>query len=167
MQIFPYLKHCLKDPLLADMIKGLFNKQISYICFDPYANAFNKEPLKSPWIKDITYKRNKEGKFENAMNENIWERKFELDSLMFPLYIMCKYYLYTKDYNIFNQDFFKMLEVILKVITKSFGEICVYLAIAEFLSFMLSKLSLNLLSILSFTIPGSISIVRSRASFPN
>ena len=118
LQIFPYLKHCLKDPLLADMIKGLFNKQISYICFDPYANAFNKEPLKSPWIKDITYKRNKEGKFENAMNENIWERKFELDSLMFPLYIMCKYYLYTKEYNIFNQDIFTILEVILKVITK-------------------------------------------------
>lgn len=116
LQIYPYLKHCLKDPLLSNMIKGLFNKQISYILFDPYANAFNKEPLKSPWFKDITYKRNKEGQFENAMNETIWERKYELDSLIFPLFIMCKYYLYTKDLTIFNQNFFKMLEIILKVI---------------------------------------------------
>ena len=68
------------------MIKGLFKKQISYILFDPYVNAFNKEPLKSPWFNDNTKKRNKEGEFENAMNENIWERKFELDSLMFPLF---------------------------------------------------------------------------------
>ena len=119
LQIYPYLKHCVKDKKLSNMIKGLFNKQISYILLDPYANAFNKVPLKSPWIKDITYKRNKEGEFENAMNENIWERKFELDSLMFPLFIMGKFYLYTKDNEVFTQkNFFNMLETILKVIKK-------------------------------------------------
>ena len=119
LQIYPYLKHCEKDKKLSNMIKGLFNKQISYILLDPYANAFNKVPLKSPWIKDITYKRNKEGEFENAMNENIWERKFELDSLMFPLFIMCKFYLYTKDNEVFTQkNFFNMLDTILKVIKK-------------------------------------------------
>jgi meiotically up-regulated gene 157 (Mug157) protein len=68
------------------MIKGLFNKQISYILFDPYANVFNKEPLESLWINDKTYKRNKDGEFVNAMNETIWERKF--GSLMFPLFII-------------------------------------------------------------------------------
>ena len=119
LQIYPYLKHCVKDKKLSNMIKGLFNKQISYILLDPYANAFNKVPLKSPWIKDITYKRNKEGEFENAMNENIWERKFELDSLMFPLFIMGKFYLYTKDNEVFTQkNFFNMLDTILKVIKK-------------------------------------------------
>ena len=119
LQIYPYLKHCLKDISLSNMIKGLFNKQISYILLDPYANAFNKVPLKSPWSNDITYKRNNDGNFENAMNDNLWERKFELDSILFPLFIMCKYYLYTKDYDIFQQqNFFKMLDVIISVIKK-------------------------------------------------
>ena len=119
LQIYPYLKHCLKDISLSNMIKGLFNKQISYILLDPYANAFNKVPLKSPWSNDITYKRNNDGNFENAMNDNLWERKFELDSILFPLFIMCKYYLYTKDYDIFKQqNFFKMLDVIISVIKK-------------------------------------------------
>ena len=119
LQIYPYLKHCTKDPSLSGMIKGLFKKQISYILFDPYVNAFNKEPLKSPWFNDNTKKRNKEGEFENAMNENIWERKFELDSLMFPLFTMSKYYLNTGDYDIFNnKDFFDMLELIISVVKK-------------------------------------------------
>ena len=119
LQIYPYLKHCIKDPSLSNMIKGLFNNQISYILLDPYANAFNKEPLISPWAKDITYKRNSEGEFENAMNENLWERKFELDSLIFPLFVMCKYYSYTQDFDIFkNKDFFNMLSTIIKVINK-------------------------------------------------
>ena len=119
LQIYPYLKHCIKDSLLSNMIKGLFKKQMSFILLDPYANAFNKKPLKSPWFDDITYKRNKEGELEKAMNENIWERKFELDSLLFPLFIMCKYYLYTKDFNIFKEkDFFNVLETIISVIQK-------------------------------------------------
>ena len=119
LQIYPYLKHCIKDKKLSNMIKGLFYKQINCILFDPYANAFNKVPLKSPWINDTTYKRNKNGEFVNAMNENLWERKFELDSLLFPLYIMSKFYLYTKDTEVFSQkSFFDMLEIILKVIKK-------------------------------------------------
>ena len=119
LQIYPYLKHCSKDKSLSNMIKGLFNKQIYCILFDPYANAFNKEPIKSPWINDITYKRNQKGEFVNAMNENLWERKFELDSLMFPLYIMSKFFLYTKNTEVFSQkSFFNMLDKILKVVKK-------------------------------------------------
>ena len=29
LQIYPYLKHCIKDEILSNMIKGLFKKQIS------------------------------------------------------------------------------------------------------------------------------------------
>ena len=106
LQIYPYLKHCPKDDLLSNMIKGLFKKQISFILLDPYANAFNKEPLESPWINDITYKRNINGEFVKAMNKDLWERKFELDSIIFPIFTLCKYYLITKDYEIFQQKNF-------------------------------------------------------------
>ena len=119
LQIYPYLKHCTKDKNLANMIKGLFKRQITFILFDPYANAFNKIPLKSPWSNDITYKRDNIGNFENAMNPNIWERKFELDSIIFPLFSMSKYFLYTKDLTVFNlPNFFNMLNTIISVIKK-------------------------------------------------
>lgn len=119
LQIYPYLKHCPKDALLSDMIKGLFKKQISFILLDPYANAFNKEPLESPWINDITYKRNIDGEFVKAMNKDLWERKFELDSIIFPIFTLSKYYLITKDYEIFQQNnFFKMIDTVLGVIQK-------------------------------------------------
>ena len=119
LQIYPYLKHCSKDQNLSNMIKGLFKKQIMYILFDPYANAFNKIPLKSPWSNDITYKRDNMGNFENAMNPNLWERKFELDSIIFPLYSMAQYFLLTKDFSVFNlPNFFNMLHTIISLIKK-------------------------------------------------
>ena len=119
LQIYPYLKHCTKDEKLTNMIRGLFKKQISYILFDPYANAFNKEPLESPWANDITYKRDKDGNFVKAMNENLWERKFEIDSMIFPLYSMIIYYQFTKDFTLFNlPNFFEMLSLIITVIKK-------------------------------------------------
>jgi meiotically up-regulated gene 157 (Mug157) protein len=119
LQIYPYLKHCIKDKNLSIMIKGLFKKQISFIIFDSYANAFNKTPLKSPWVNDITYKRDNMGNFENAMNPNLWERKFELDSILFPLYSMSQYFLLTSDISVFNlPNFFNMLNTIISLIKK-------------------------------------------------
>ena len=119
IMVYPYLKHCPKDKNLTKMIKGLFKKQISFILFDPYANAFNKIPLKSHWANDITYKRDNIGNFENAMNPNLWERKFELDSIIFPLFSMIKYFLFTKDFEVFNiQNFFNMLNTIITLIKK-------------------------------------------------
>ena len=119
LQIYPYLKHCSKDKDLSNMIKGLFKKQIMFILFDPYANAFNKIPLKSPWSNDITYKRDNMGNFENAMNPNLWERKFELDSILFPLYSMSQYFLLTSDISVFNlPNFFNMLNTIISLIKK-------------------------------------------------
>ena len=119
LQIYPYLKHCSKDQNLSNMIKGLFKKQIMFILLDPYANAFNKIPLKSPWSNDITYKRDNMGNFENAMNPNLWERKFELDSIIFPLYSMAQYFLLTKDFSVFNlPNFFNMLHTIISLIKK-------------------------------------------------
>jgi len=119
LQIYPYLKHCAKDSSLSDMIKGLFKKQISFVLLDPYANAFNKTPLESPWINDKTYKRNEKGEFINAMTKDLWERKFELDSIIFPIFIMSKFYLITKDFEMFqNEQFFPMLNIVLSVIQK-------------------------------------------------
>ena len=53
------------------------------------------------------------------MNPNLWERKFELDSIIFPLFSMIKYFLFTKDFEVFNiQNFFNMLNTIITLIKK-------------------------------------------------
>lgn len=41
---------------------------------DPYANAFNNEPSGACWEKDF-----------DDQNPWVWERKFEIDSLCYPI----------------------------------------------------------------------------------
>ena len=50
------------------------------------------------------------------MGGEIWERKFCLNSLIFPLYIMCKYNSITNDFSFINELFFKALIEVIKVI---------------------------------------------------
>ena len=116
-QVYPYLKHCNKDKHLNSMMLGLFNRQIKCILLDPYANAFNKVPKRSPWANDQTYKL-VNGSKVRAMNDNLWERKFELDSLMSPFFIMCKYYETTKDASFLTPDFYKALDSTFNVVEK-------------------------------------------------
>ena len=116
-QVYPYLKHCIKDKHLNSMMLGLFNRQIKCILLDPYANAFNKAPKRSPWANDQTYKL-VNGSKVRAMNDNLWERKFELDSLMSPFFIMCKYYEITKDASFLTPDFYKALDSTFNVVEK-------------------------------------------------
>lgn len=114
-QVYPYIKHCSKDKQLNDMILGLFNRQIKCIIIDPYANAFNKDQFKSPWYNDMTYKI-VDGKRVKAMTEQLWERKFELDSLMCPLFLMCYYTSFDGNIDYINEEFFKAMDTILKVV---------------------------------------------------
>ena len=114
-QVYPYLQHCLKDSHLNDMFLGLFNRQIKCILIDPYANAFNKTDKSSPWIDDQTYKL-VNGSKVRAMTTKLWERKFELDSLMSLFFIMCKYYEVTKNGSFITDEFYKAIDSTLYVI---------------------------------------------------
>ncbi|WP_442953057.1 glycoside hydrolase family 125 protein [Paenibacillus sp. Soil750] len=73
-QVRTYLLLAQEDPLIADMIEGVVRRQVQYIGLDPYANAFNKEPHGAGHQQDIT-----------AMSPWIWERKYEIDSLCYPI----------------------------------------------------------------------------------
>ena len=44
-QIWPYVQLAPEDPHLQRMIAGVVNCQFSLICIDPYANAFNVDPI--------------------------------------------------------------------------------------------------------------------------
>ena len=117
MQIYPYIKHCSNDKDLSKLILSIFNRMLKYILLDPFANAFVlKNTMVSPFIGDVTFKKTTENKFIHSMSGEIWERKFCLNSLIFPLYIMCKYNIITNDFSFINELFFKALIEVIKVI---------------------------------------------------
>ena len=75
-QVRPYLPIAAEDDDLADMIEGLVRLQFRYIGIDPYANAFNEEPNGATWDPDDR---------SDFSSPWLWERKYELDSLCYPI----------------------------------------------------------------------------------
>lgn len=99
-QMLPYLKFVDKSTTLKAMCRGLVETHKENLINDPYANAFMK----------YNFKPSHRLKYENIGNgPKIWERKFELDSISFPLDFMYKYYMATKDDSIFDENFHEMM----------------------------------------------------------
>lgn len=118
-QVFPYVSLLNKDENLKKMFYDLIQRQSKSILIDPYANAFNKDEFDSPWQSDDTYKL-VDGKRVKAMNTKIWERKYELDSLISTLFLAVNYIEETKDFSILNKDsnFLLSLQKILDLVKK-------------------------------------------------
>jgi len=103
-QVWPYVQFANSDEHLKRMIKGVIHRQIMCILIDPYANAFNEVPdPNGPWMSDMT-----------AMKPELHERKWEIDSLCYPLRLAYQYWLITGDTSIFNDQFVKAVELIVK-----------------------------------------------------
>lgn len=87
-QVNPYLPLCSRhDAPLAAMISGLIRRQTRCLALDPYANAFYKDPAKiGEWQTDLT-----------AMHPGLHERKYELDSLCYPIRLAHQYWKITGD----------------------------------------------------------------------
>lgn len=103
-QVRPYLVIAKEDAELADMISGLVKKQFYYINIDPYANAFNEEANGAGHQTDHT-----------EMNDWIWERKYEIDSLCYPVQLAYLLYKNTGRTDQFNDDFIDGVKKILTV----------------------------------------------------
>ena len=76
-QLWPYLQLMKDDKQLQALIAGLINRQAECILLDPYANAFNDGPIGSYWETDYT----------QPMKKELHERKWELESLCYPIRI--------------------------------------------------------------------------------
>lgn len=105
-QVRPYLVIAAEDEDLADMISGLVKKQFFYINLDPYANAFNEEPNGACWEHDHA---------EIEISPWVWERKYELDSLCYPIQLSYLLYKNTGRTDQFNDDFVSGVKRILQV----------------------------------------------------
>lgn len=102
-QVMQYL-YFIEDENIRKLIKGVIKKQADFIIRDTYANAFMCDANQiSEW--DGKYLTDRWGKL-------IWERKFELDSLCYPLFLACKYYEKTQDKSIFTPEFLWAFEQI-------------------------------------------------------
>ncbi len=90
-QLWPYLRFIHDDHELKNLFKGLIHRQASCVLTDPYANAFEK-------------------------NNEIWERKYELDSLCAFFRLSCGYWEKTGDHSPFTKDWQRAVEKSLSVI---------------------------------------------------
>lgn len=103
-QVRPYLVLANEDKEIADMIEGLVERQFRYILVDPYANAFNENANNKGHQSDLT-----------QMKPQIWERKYEIDSLCFPIQLSYLLYKNTGRTSQFNETFVKGVKEIIKL----------------------------------------------------
>ena len=102
-QVWPYLPFTKDDQKLKDLIAGVINRQTKCILIDPYANAFNDGPGDSPWKNDVT-----------DMKPELHERKWEIDSLCYPIRLAHGYWKRTEDISVFDEDWKDAMRLILK-----------------------------------------------------
>ncbi|MGL4914140.1 MAG: glycoside hydrolase family 125 protein [Romboutsia sp.] len=103
-QVRSYLVLAEKNKEIADMIAGLVERQFKCINLDPYANAFNEESNNAGYQDDNT-----------NMHPHVWERKYEVDSLCYPVQLAYLLYKATNDTSHFNETFINGVKNILKV----------------------------------------------------
>lgn len=102
-QVWPYVRFASEDPALKDMIEGTIRRQIKCILIDPYANAFNDGPTGGEWQSDFT-----------KMVPEVHERKWEIDSLCYPVRLAYEYWKRTGDASVFDDNWLKAVDLILQ-----------------------------------------------------
>ena len=102
-QVWPYVRFANKDKKVKSLVRGTILRQMKCIVIDPYANAFNDGPTAAGWQTDGT-----------KMNPNVFERKYEIDSLCYPLRLAYEYWKVTGDASIFGDTWLKAVANILK-----------------------------------------------------
>ena len=102
-QVWPYVQLAANDPKLKKMLRGVILRQFKCINIDRYANAFNDGPTGAGWQSDAT-----------KMQKDVFERKYEIDSLCYPVRLAYWYWLVTGDASIFGEVWLQAAENIVK-----------------------------------------------------
>jgi meiotically up-regulated gene 157 (Mug157) protein len=107
-QVWPYLQFINEDKPLKKLIAGVIGHQTKCVLKDPYANAFYGDPQKvGEWKTDRT-----------SMSPGVHERKWEIDSLCYPIRLAFHYWKKTGDKTPFDSEWKKAIETTLRVFTE-------------------------------------------------
>ncbi|MET4107473.1 glycoside hydrolase family 125 protein [Hymenobacter sp. UYP22] len=103
-QVWPYLQFVGKDAELRQLVAGVINRQTRCILKDPYANAFYGDDTRvGEWKSDLT-----------AMQPGVHERKWEIDSLCYPIRLAYHYWKITKDTAPFDATWQRAITLVLQ-----------------------------------------------------
>ena len=98
-QVHPYVLFCAHDSELSQMVAGLIRSHADCILRDPYANAFYNDAARvSEWQGDGT-----------EMRPGVHERKWELDSLCYPIRLCWHYWKATGSSQPFDTTWMKAM----------------------------------------------------------
>jgi meiotically up-regulated gene 157 (Mug157) protein len=105
-QVWPYLPLASKDARLRSLLEGVIRRQTRCLLIDPYANAFMADlsapPL--PWsVHDTT-----------EMRPGVGERKYELDSLCYPIRLAHGYWKRTGDTSPFDAAWHEAMRLVVR-----------------------------------------------------
>jgi uncharacterized protein len=106
-QVWPYLPYAAKDATLTTLFHGLIGRQARCILIDPYANAYMWDPTKptdNQWAKDD----------KTDMKLGVFERKWEIDSLCYPIRLAHGYWKATGDKTPFDGEWREAMGVVVK-----------------------------------------------------
>jgi meiotically up-regulated gene 157 (Mug157) protein len=105
-QVWPYLELARKDERLRALIEGVIRRQTRNILIDPYANAFmadlNALPLE--WSRHD----------DTEMKQGVGERKYELDSLCYPIRLAHGYWKRTGGTQPFDAQWHDAMRVVVR-----------------------------------------------------
>jgi meiotically up-regulated gene 157 (Mug157) protein len=91
-QVTPYLPFAREDKKLKEMIAGVINRQTRCILIDPYANSFDFGAKACPWGEND----------KPPIRAELCERKWEIDSLCYPVRLAHAYWKTTNDASCFH-----------------------------------------------------------------
>ena len=105
-QVWPYLPLAGKDEPLRALLEGVIRRQARCILIDPYANAFmadlNAPPLE--WSR----------KDKTDLKQGVGERKWELDSLCYPIRLAHGYWKQTGDTRPFDARWQQAMKLVVE-----------------------------------------------------
>jgi meiotically up-regulated gene 157 (Mug157) protein len=106
-QVWPYVQLARQDKALQQLFRGLIHRHALCISIDPYANAFMPDPTAKSnleWAQhDVT-----------DMRPGVAERKWEIDSLCYPIRLAHGYWQATGDTAPFDDDWHAAMRTVLK-----------------------------------------------------
>lgn len=104
-QVRHFIPLAKEDKDLQRILSGLIARQMFYINIDPYTNAFNET------ASDKHYRATD----QCDLNPWMWERKYELDSLCFPVQLLYSYWKETGQTDAFTDACYQALTSIVNV----------------------------------------------------